>query len=113
MTKSCVCLINMYSYLPLLFLRRVHRQGSGPRCGNDMQMPQSVGENSTVISANAVGKQTMGARDRSGFPIVVWSDRDADVDTAVGDGGEREEGEGVGKLRGRSRNEEGGEGKER
>lgn len=55
-----------------------------------MQMLHSVGENSTVISTNAVGKQTMGARDCSGFPIVVRSDCDAD--TAVGDGGGGEEG---------------------
>lgn len=40
-----------------------------------------------VISSNAVGKQTMGAQDSSGFPIVIQSDCDADVDTAVGGGG--------------------------
>lgn len=41
---------------------------SGPCGGNDMQMPHSVSENSTVISTNAVKKQTRGARDCSGFP---------------------------------------------
>lgn len=68
----------------------MHRKSSGPRSSNDMQMLHSVGENSTVISANAVGKQTMGARDCSGFPMVAQSDCDAD--TAVGDGGRGGEG---------------------
>lgn len=56
---------------PLVCVVRVERESSGPRGSNDMQMPRSVSENSTVISTNAVGKQTMGARDRSGFPIVI------------------------------------------
>lgn len=67
-----LCLFDKHVFISSpAVLRRVHRQSSGPRCGNDMQMPHSVSENSTVISANAVGKQTMGARDRSGFPTVV------------------------------------------
>lgn len=52
-------------------LRRVHRKSSGPCGSNDMQMLPSVSENSTVISTNAVGKQTTGAQDSSGFPIVI------------------------------------------
>ena len=62
-----------------------HVHSLGP-CGcKDMQMLHSFSENSTVISTNAVRKQTMGARDCSGFPIVISSDCDSDVDTAMGD----------------------------
>lgn len=49
-----------------------------------MQMPHSVSEKSTVISTNAVEKQTRGAQDCFGF-----RDFAADVDTTVG--GRREE----------------------
>lgn len=68
----------------------MHGKSSGPRSSNDMQMLHGVSENLTVISTNAVGKQTMGAQDSSGFPIVNRSDCDADVDTAVGEWGEEE-----------------------
>lgn len=52
-------------------LRHVHKKSSRPFGSNDMQMLHSVGEYKTVISTNVVGKQTMGAQDSSGFPIVI------------------------------------------
>lgn len=55
--------------LPLAGWLHVHRKSSGPCGSNDMQMLPAVSENSTVISTNAVGKQTTGAQDISGFPI--------------------------------------------
>lgn len=43
----------------------------GPCGSNDMQMPHSVSENSTVITANVVNKQTTGVQGCSGFPRVI------------------------------------------
>lgn len=64
-----------------------------------------------VISSNAVGKQAMGARDSSGFPILIQSDCDADVDTAVGGGGGERKGGWTGQ-KARGKKKEMGEGKE-
>lgn len=81
-------------------------KSSGPCGSNDMQMLHGVGENLTVISTNAVRKQAVSAHDRSGFPIVIWSDCDADVDTAVGGGRRRRR-----RVDGVENGEEGGRGK--
>lgn len=93
----------MHLYLPLLL--------SGPCGSNDMQMPHSVSENSTVISTNAV-KNKPGVHT---IAQVSQSDCVANADTAVGGirGEERERGGGwmAHKMEGKEqkRKGEGGE----